>query len=249
MIETNSIPIYSAPLPWITTAQMIEVDRLMVENYHIELMQMMENAGRCLAILAKKRFLGVLTLNQRVVVLARTGGNGGGALVCARRLAAWGMPAEVVLTNHDNMTPIAQHQLDILENMNIPIYTSGELSSINKPNLIIDGIIGYSLNGSPRGTAKGMIDWANTQSTPILALDTPSGIDLTSGSVYHQVIKADATMTLALPKKGLAAPNVMPFRGELYLADISVPTSLYAEPSLGLTVVSPFIEGDVVRID
>ena len=33
-------------IPALTTAQMIEVDRVMIEDYHIGLIQMMENAGR-----------------------------------------------------------------------------------------------------------------------------------------------------------------------------------------------------------
>jgi len=40
------------------TEQMIEVDRAMVEDYRIELIQMMENVGHCLAVLARERFLG-----------------------------------------------------------------------------------------------------------------------------------------------------------------------------------------------
>ena len=70
----------------IDTPQMIEVDRLMMEDYHIELIQMMENAGRCLAIVAREEFLGKDPHKKRIAILAGTGGNGGGALVCARRL-------------------------------------------------------------------------------------------------------------------------------------------------------------------
>ena len=39
-------------LPVLTTNQMIEVDRLMIEEWGISLIQMMENAGRNLAELA-----------------------------------------------------------------------------------------------------------------------------------------------------------------------------------------------------
>jgi NAD(P)H-hydrate repair Nnr-like enzyme with NAD(P)H-hydrate epimerase domain len=39
-------------IPALTTEQMREVDRLMVETYHISLLQIMENAGRNLAELA-----------------------------------------------------------------------------------------------------------------------------------------------------------------------------------------------------
>jgi NAD(P)H-hydrate epimerase len=77
-------------LPALTSAQMIEVDRAMVEDYHIELAQMMENAGHCLAKLARRRFLDGDPRGKRVTILAGSGGNGGGALVCARRLHTWG---------------------------------------------------------------------------------------------------------------------------------------------------------------
>jgi NAD(P)H-hydrate epimerase len=55
-------------------------------------------------------------------------------------------------------------------------------------------------------------------------------------------------MTLALPKEGLRAPGLDEHVGELYLADISVPPSLYAEPALGLEVGSVFALEDVVRL-
>ena len=72
----SNIPFYQKELPKLTTEQMIEVDRLMIEEYKIELFQMMENAGRCLAILAGNRFL--KSTPARITILAGTGGNGGG---------------------------------------------------------------------------------------------------------------------------------------------------------------------------
>lgn len=44
-----------ATIPSLTTAQMIEVDRAMIEDYHIELIQMMENAGCAFAELARRQ--------------------------------------------------------------------------------------------------------------------------------------------------------------------------------------------------
>ena len=61
-------------VPDISTQQMVEVDRAMVEDYEIELIQMMENAGRNLAHLARKRFLDGFPTGKRVVVLAGSGG-------------------------------------------------------------------------------------------------------------------------------------------------------------------------------
>ena len=70
-------PFYTAEIPYLTTAQMIEVDRLMIEKYHIQLIQMMENAGRNLAHLARNRFLDGDPSGKRVIILAGTGGQWG----------------------------------------------------------------------------------------------------------------------------------------------------------------------------
>lgn len=228
---------------------MIEVDRAMIEDYHIELIQMMENAGRNLAHLARVRFLDGNPVGKRVVVLAGTGGNGGGALVCARRLHNWGARVEVVATQPaEQFTPVPKHQRDILERMRVPLFTAADLGKLDPPALVIDGIIGYSLKGTPVGAAAELIRWANTGGVPILALDAPSGVDTTTGTVFDPAIRATATMTLALPKEGLRAPGVETHVGELYLADISVPPGLYSEPQLNLSVPPLFAESDVVRL-
>ncbi len=241
-----TIPEYHGSLPLLTTEQMIEVDRLMIEKYEIRLIQMMENAGRGLAILAKTKFL---NNKSKVAVLAGTGGNGGGALVCARRLISWGYKVDVFVSNPNNMKDISGHQLAILKKMNVLVHGAGDLCA-DRYDLIIDGIIGYSLQGKPSGVVADMIRWSNEQETPVLSLDTPSGIDLTSGDIHDPVVRADATLTLALPKKGLYEKQVKPLRGMLYLADISVPPELYGQPTLGLEVVATiFQQGDIIRID
>lgn len=239
-----------ANVPYLTTEQMIEVDRAMIEDYHIELIQMMENAGRNLAHLARKRFLGGNPIEKRVVVLAGTGGNGGGALVCARRLHNWGAHVQIFLTKSPQVFKgVPAHQLDILQQMNVPVAQAEAVTEVEKVDLIIDGIIGHNLFGVPRGTAADLIRWANTQeNTPILALDTPSGLDTTTGTVFTPAIKATATMTLALPKEGLRAVGAEQYVGELYLADISVPPSLYAIPTLRLDVDAIFAQDEIVRL-
>ncbi len=164
------------------------------------------------------------------MALAGAGGNGGGSLVCARWLHNHGARVNVFVSRSDGeFTPVPAQQLGILD-------------------LIIDGIIGYSLQGDPRGASAGMIRWANSKEAPILALDAPSGVDTTTGQVFDPAIRATATMTLALPKEGLRAPGVGIQTGELYLADIGVPPSLYAKPPLGLTVGNIFAQNEIIRL-
>ena len=236
-------------VPYLTTEQMIEIDRAMMEDLGIELIQMMENAGRNLAHLARRRFLENDPAGKSVTVLAGTGGNGGGALVAARRLCGWGAWVRVFTTRPpEAFRPVPARQLDILRRMQIAIGSEDQLLGEEPPDLILDGVIGYSLKGAPKGGAAGLIRWANARGRPILSLDAPSGLDATTGHVFDPAVRATATMTLALPKEGLRAPGVEAHVGELYLADIGVPPSLYARPALGLEVGPVFAQGDVVRL-
>ncbi len=243
------IPFYSKNIPYLTTEQMVEVDRAMIEDFRIDLIQMMENAGRNLAHLARVRFFNGKPRGKNVTVLAGTGGNGGGALVCARRLHNWGAGVQVFLTKpHENFSPIPAHQLGVLPQMKVFTAQADTINQAHPPDLIIDGVIGYSLKGAPRGAAANLIRWANGQNAPILALDAPSGVDTTTGTVFEPAIRAAATLTLALPKEGLRAAGVETCVGELYLADISVPPELYTKPALGLHVNHIFAESDIVRL-
>lgn len=243
-----NLPLVTA-VPYLTTEQMREVDRAMIEDYGIQLVQMMENAGRALAHLARIRFLNGDPDRKRVMVLSGTGGNGGGALVAARRLHNYGALIHVVTTGEDDaFAPVPRHQLDILRHMGVTVGDAQAVQDVGAMDLIIDGLIGYSLRGASRGTAAHLIRWANNQTAPILALDTPSGLETTSGAVLEPAIMATATLTLALPKEGLRARGVEIHVGELYLADISVPPSLYARPPLNLNVGSIFAGDDIVRL-
>jgi NAD(P)H-hydrate epimerase len=214
---------------------MREVDRAMVEDLHIELIQMMENTGRNLGDLALRLFR-----PASVTVLAGGGGNGGGGLVAARHLVNRGIGVTVALaTNENQLPPVTLHQLDIVRRMSVPI-----TSDPAEADLVIDALIGYGLRGNPAGRAAELIEWANRQPAPVLSLDAPSGLDATTGAAGNPSIRATATLTLALPKTGLlAAPEQV---GRLFLADLSVPRLVYER--MGLAVGDPFTRGAVVEV-
>jgi NAD(P)H-hydrate epimerase len=238
----------AADVPYLSTDQMIEVDRAMMEDYGIDLVRMMENAGRNLAHLARERFLDGDPQGRHVIVLAGTGGNGGGALVAARRLHNYGATVTVFTSKPgDAFTQVPGHQLDVLQRMGVTIRAADAVGSPDPADVVLDGVIGYSLKGAPRDGAGTLIRWANTQASPVLSLDSPSGIDTTTGTAYDPATRATATMTLALPKEGLRAPGVQAHVGELYLADISVPPELYKK-FLGIDVGPIFARSDIVQI-
>jgi NAD(P)H-hydrate epimerase len=147
----------------------------------------------------------------------------------------------------DAFAAVPGQQLDALRRIDVPTLTPDDLETVGSPDVVLDGVIGYSLRGAPRGEAGELIRWANDQPSPVLSLDAPSGVDATTGTAFDPAIKATVTMTLALPKEGLRAPGVDTHIGELYLADISVPQELYAR-FLGIEVGPIFAKGDILRL-
>ena len=241
-----SVP--STRLDFLTTDQMIEVDRLMTDVLEIKLIQMMENAGRNLARLCVHRFLQDPE-SKKVVVLAGTGGNGGGAMVAARRLHQWGADVRVLTTKPDEaFAGVPAHQLGILRRLEINVSCTDFPDDSFVADAILDGVIGYSLKGNPRGRAAELIEWTAKAKAPVLSLDVPSGVDSTEGVVRTPSVTATATMTLAAPKVGLSADQAQPNIGELYVADIGVPDWVYQQIE-GLRDMGPVFHcSDVVKV-
>jgi len=240
---------YTGNIVAITVDQMRMVDNLMENKYGINLYQMMENAGRSFAILSTKYFYDGTVKNKKIAVLAGKGRNGGGALVAARRLKNWGADVHVFLSNPENeLKPVTKVQLESIKKSGISIAHADGLKDNDRYDIILDGIYGYSLEGPPDQMATRMIDWAIIQQSTILSLDTPSGIELATGKIHSHTIKADATLTIALPKKSLLYMECVKCTGDLFLADISVPRELYDELQMAETIPDYFITGDIVQL-
>ena len=224
-------------LPVVTADQMREVDRIMMEDIGIGILQMMENAGRSLADLCLE-----LYSPTSATILAGSGGNGGGGLAAARHLANRGISVNVVLAApRERLTPATHSQLAVLEQMGIGV--SGDPSATDRPDVVIDALVGYSLAGSAHGRVATLIAWANGYDGPVISLDVPSGFDAGAGQVREPCVQADATLTIAALKVGLIQA---PQSGAVYVTDISVPLSVYR--SLGYEGEAIF-EGDwVVRV-
>lgn len=221
-------------LVWLTADQMREVDRVAIEEFGVDLVRMMENAGRGLADL-----VGSLFGAASVTVLAGTGGNGGGGMVAARHLHNRGVAVTVTLSKPDGLRGVPAQQRDILVRMGVPI-----LEHPVEAAVVIDALVGYSLSPPLTGRVAELVEWTNRVGVRVVALDTPSGLDVTTGQVLGPVVRADATLTLAMPKIGLRAADEV---GELHLADISVPIEVYRRMGLE-SVETPFPGSAVVRV-
>jgi NAD(P)H-hydrate epimerase len=214
-----------AGVVYVTAEEMRKMDDATIQEFHVDVLMLMENAGRATATLAKQ-MLRETTFGKRVACLVGGGNNGGDGMVAARHLANWGADVNVIVgATKDRMKDVPLRQLDVLEKMGIPILSTNY--NLRDYDLLIDGLIGYGLEGNPRDRVALMIKDANASGCPILALDLPSGMNATTGEAYDPCIRATATITLALPKTGFLAPSASPLVGDLFLADISIPRQVY----------------------
>lgn len=208
-------------VPAVTAVQMREVDRVAIAEVGPNLYQMMENAGRNLASLCVET-LGDGWTTAPVVVLAGTGGNGGGGICAARHLANHGSDVALVVSDPARLRGVPAEQLALYRATGGRIVDARSLETL-QPALTVDAVLGYSLEGAPRGVGADLIGWMTNVSAPVLALDVPSGVDATTGDAPGVHVRAATTMTLALPKTGLDGGAA----GELWVADIGIPRRVF----------------------
>ena len=227
-------------VPAVTKEQMMEVDKIAVEETGPNLFQMMENAGRNLAITSIE-FILKSSLDKRIMIFTGTGGNGGGGICAARHLLNHSYKPIVILSNEEKMQEIPAYQLGIFEKAGGQIIPIEKVKDVNA-DLIIDAIIGYSLISAPRGNVLEMINFINKNNIPTISLDIPTGVLATSGENPGEFVKPEITLTLALPKTGLYPDKC----GEIILADIGIPKVVYEK--IGLKYNSPFSDKYIIPI-
>ncbi len=228
-------------MAWINADAMREIDRQMVDVVGITLLQMMENAGRSLATVVHEQFG-----PASVVVLAGSGGNGGGGLVAARHLHNAGVGVQVMLTaDRGRLSAAATHQLAIVEWLGVPVKVVDETTTlIADGEVVIDAMVGYSLQGPMAGRAALGADLISTgPGSAVVSLDVPSGLPADGGDI-GPVVDADATVTLCLPKLGLAGRFEV---GRLFVADISVPAQVVEAVTGG--PAPPFHRGPILLVE
>ncbi|MFW6384987.1 MAG: NAD(P)H-hydrate epimerase [Halodesulfurarchaeum sp.] len=220
-----------------TAAEMREVDRIAVEDGGIELLQMMENAGRTLA--EHVHTVG----DDPVIVVAGNGGNGGGGLACARHLVNHDTSVTIVLDRDPrDLTGATAQQYRVLDEMDIPTrFGPDTLERVVKGRVIVDALVGYGLDGDVREPVRSLLESINRRTETVVSLDVPSGVDATSGRTSGVAVAPDRIVTLALPKTGL-----VDFADSLFLADIGIPKTVFDR--LDVEYANPFGRGSSVEL-
>jgi hydroxyethylthiazole kinase-like uncharacterized protein yjeF len=97
---------------------------------------------------------------------------------------------------------------------------------IDKAAVIVDALLGTGVRGSLREPVRSAVELivrAREHSIPVVAVDTPSAIDLSSGEPSEPAVRADLTVTFHRPKTGLLAKRGAAHAGKILVAPIGIP--------------------------
>jgi hydroxyethylthiazole kinase-like uncharacterized protein yjeF len=198
--------------------------------------ELMEHAGTAVAAAARALLEHNGRLDRPVLILAGSGNNGGDGFVAARVLAGLGIPSIAVLVGASEKPGTADaarnwKQLDgiaLVQKIHAPVARDVNMlgQGIDKAGVVVDALLGTGVRGrlrDPIREAVGVINRARTAGVPVLAVDTPTAVDLTSGDPSDPVARADLTVTFHRPKTGLRARVGKALAGRILVAPIGIP--------------------------
>ena len=201
-------------------------------------LRLMEHAGTAVAAVARALADDSGTWARGpVLVLCGPGNNGGDGFVAARRLADLGVPIAVVLCAAQPRpgTPDAARNWERLgshanvERLHAPMARDLVMlgRGVEKASVVIDALLGTGVKGPLRDPIREAVLLANrarAEGVPVLAVDTPTAVDLTSGEASDPVVAADLTVTFHRPKVGLRTKAGAALAGRVLVAPIGIPT-------------------------
>jgi NAD(P)H-hydrate epimerase len=226
----------TAARPPMTAEAMVGADRK-AQMLGVPGERLMEQAG--IATAAAARALAVDTErwgHGPIVILAGPGNNGGDGFVAARHLARAGADVVVALVSAEARpgTPDAARNWDRLQRepsvqlihaavaRDVAILGQG----IEKAAIVVDALLGTGVQGvlrEPIRTAVDVVNRARAAMVPVLAVDTPTAVDLSSGTPSDPAVRADLTITFHRPKTGLRTKMGAALAGRVLVAPIGIP--------------------------
>jgi ADP-dependent NAD(P)H-hydrate dehydratase / NAD(P)H-hydrate epimerase len=233
----------------LTAAEMREVDRLTTERLGIPSLQLMENAGRCVADVYRQ-IVHAESLNVRsVCVLCGKGNNGGDGFVVARDLKPVVKSVRVFLfaspdeLRGDSATNFKRWQELGGEVIQVADEKAWELAwpEIAAADALIDSMFGTGFRGVASGAIGRAIrdincfsrDATSARPALILAVDTPSGLPSDGQAPEGPVIRAHHTVTLTAPKIGQLISDGSDSLGALHVANLGSPAPMVDEIGAG----------------
>jgi NAD(P)H-hydrate epimerase len=199
--------------------------------------RLMENAGCAVAAAVKALAIKTDRWDKGpILILCGPGNNGGDGFVAARYLSRQGARVVAVLVGSENR-PVGKDALrnwdrlegeTNVERIHTPVTRDVIIlgQGVEKAAVVVDALLGTGVEGPLREPIRAAVDLigrARRAGVPILAVDTPTAVDLTSGDLSDPVVQAHVTVTFHRPKSGLLAKRGAAVAGRVLVAPIGIP--------------------------
>ncbi|MBN2402353.1 MAG: NAD(P)H-hydrate dehydratase [Spirochaetes bacterium] len=229
----------------VTAEQMRKIDSIAIEELGIPGEVLMGYAGKSIADYIISSFMSV----KKIAVFCGTGNNGGDGFVAAYFLFNKSYYVDIFIAGDiKKVSNTSNIYLNICKNsdINITLLDDQTIENIDlgKYGLIVDALLGTGFKGSPRGIFKDSIAKINNSGVKILSVDLPSGLPSDGEAPEGEVVKADYTVTMGLPKISLVTYPGKQYTGILQISDIGFPVRLSNSPGLPIDL----LDSDYVRI-
>jgi hydroxyethylthiazole kinase-like uncharacterized protein yjeF len=226
-----------------TSEQMRNIDKRAMDVLCIPGLTLMENAGK--GVLSVIEDIAGDVRGKSFGIVCGKGNNGGDGFVVSRLLREKGAHVTAFL-----LARAEEVSGDASVNLKRFVSMGGELKELTDANLsdelspvlgkahfIVDAIYGTGFKGKASGVVAQAIEFINSSNRTVFSVDVPSGLDCDTAKAEGACVKAHATATLALLKKGLVFYPGRKFAGEIFLVHIGIPTECIEKERIQLELI------------
>jgi NAD(P)H-hydrate epimerase len=220
----------------VTAAQMRDIERRLSADFGTGSELLMDRAGFGVARAVQNLADRAGFADPLIQVFAGRGNNGGDAFVAARYLAEEEYEVEVWLAGSvrdldgDALRAHGLLKAAKVKCNELPARADWDrlLNELPGGDILLDGLLGTGVSGPARGPTAGAIRYINSNASRgfVVSIDMPSGMNADTGAAPGDVVCADETVTIGLPKKGLLMPRAIEYAGSLEVIDIGIPWEL-----------------------
>lgn len=227
----------------VTSTQMRKIDEETIQKFGIPAVVLMGYAGKIAANYILDEFPHI----ENIAVVCGAGNNGGDGLVIAYLLSNSKKNVKVFLAgDEEKISETSRIYFNLCKNANVPILplTDENANNLAKSELIVDAVVGTGFRGKATGKVAHAITAINKSNGIIVSIDVPSGLPSDGETPEGEVVKANVTIAIGLPKISLVTYPGKRYVGKLVLADIGFPQSLCESDELKVELID---EGYVCR--
>jgi hydroxyethylthiazole kinase-like uncharacterized protein yjeF len=219
-------------IPVLTADQAAAWDEAAREDAKIPSRVLMESAGRAVAAAIARHY--ETALERGVLVVCGHGNNGGDGWVAARALAALGTSVSVHALKGEVSPDNAANRALALSHGVREVGTD----DWGAQGVIVDALLGTGATGAPKGDVAACVERMMRAGAPVVAVDGPTGLDLTGGIVHAPCVRAGMSVTFGGYRRGLLLQRSM--CGRIVVVEMGFPPP---DPSWPAAVTDSWLAG------